>query len=71
MPLEEHTLDDNYAPVCEICGATLTKAEIDAAREAGPPFLCWRHVAEELPAQETEGPEEQPEGGLGRPPTAA
>ncbi|MGH2946182.1 MAG: hypothetical protein ACRDPC_07985 [Solirubrobacteraceae bacterium] len=71
MELEERTLDDNLERTCEVCGAPLTEAEIHTAREAGPPFLCSLHMTEELPAQPTEGPEEQREGGQGGPPTAA
>lgn len=52
MELEEHTLDDNFDSVCAVCGAALTEREIHAAREAGPPFLCCTHAAENLPAVE-------------------
>src|SRR3954447_12439383 len=48
--LEEHTLDDNFAAVCERCGAPLTEAEIHDAREFGRPFLCAVHADEQLPA---------------------
>jgi hypothetical protein len=52
MDLEEHTLDDTLERTCSICGAQLTEAEIEAAREAGGPFLCSVHTAESLPADE-------------------
>jgi hypothetical protein len=38
-----------------VCGARLTEPEIEAAREAGGPFLCSVHAAELLPAEETAG----------------
>ena len=52
MDLEERTLEDSLERTCTVCGAPLTKREIDAAREAGGPFLCSVHAAEELPAAE-------------------
>ena len=54
MDLEERTLKDPFEPRCEVCGADLTESEIHVAREAGGPFLCSVHVAEELPAQDDE-----------------
>ena len=53
MELEEHS-DDNLALRCVVCDVELTEAEILAAREAGPPFLCSRHTAEEVPLVEEE-----------------
>jgi hypothetical protein len=50
--LEEHTIDDTLERRCTVCGAELTGAEIEAAREAGGPFLCSVHTAEALPADE-------------------
>ena len=55
MGLEEHTLDDTLEQSCTVCGARLTELEIEAAREAGGPFLCTVHATEELPAAEVEG----------------
>ena len=52
MDLEERTLDDSLEQTCTICGARLTTLEIEAAREAGGPFLCSVHAAEELPAED-------------------
>jgi hypothetical protein len=52
MDLEERTLDDTLERSCSICGASLTDPEIEAAREAGGPFLCSVHAAETLPADE-------------------
>jgi hypothetical protein len=57
MDLEERTLDDNLADRCEVCGATLTEAEILAAREEGPPFLCSAHALEAAPAEADEPPD--------------
>ena len=52
MDLEERTLEDSLEKTCSVCGAHLTGLEIEAAREAGGPFLCSVHAAEELPADE-------------------
>ena len=52
MDLEEHTLDDTLERTCSVCGASLTQPEIEAAREAGGPFLCSVHAAEVLPAED-------------------
>lgn len=49
MSLEERTVDDNLGQACEACGATLTREEIEASREAGQPFLCSVHATEQLP----------------------
>ena len=42
---------------CEECGARLTAAELEAARETGGPLLCSIHAAEDEPglAVEDEG----------------
>jgi hypothetical protein len=52
MDLEERTLEDTLEKTCAVCGAQLTEPEIVAAREAGGPFLCSVHAAEELPADD-------------------
>ena len=44
--------DDNFGTRCEVCGTTLTQAEIAEAREAGSPFVCGLHAAELLPAED-------------------
>lgn len=54
MELEEHTIDELFEANCEICGVRLTAVEISEAREAGRPFLCSVHAAEELPAVDPE-----------------
>jgi len=51
MDLEEHTLEETLERSCGVCGARLTTQEIQEAREAGGPFLCAVHAAEELPAE--------------------
>jgi hypothetical protein len=48
----DEPLEDNFATRCEICGATLTQAEIAEAREAGSPFVCGLHAAELLPGED-------------------
>jgi hypothetical protein len=45
-------LEDNFGTRCEVCGASLTDAEIAEAREAAGPFVCGLHAAELLPAEE-------------------
>ena len=52
MDLEERTLEDTLERTCAVCGARLTGLEIESAREAGGPFLCGVHAAEELPAED-------------------
>jgi hypothetical protein len=59
MGLEERTLEEPFEHRCQVCGAELTEAEIHVAREANGPFLCGVHAAEELPAQDDEGPASQ------------
>ena len=49
MDLEEHSLDPVIEHSCAECGAKLTPAEIEAAMEAGGPYLCSVHAAEEIP----------------------
>jgi len=46
MELEERTLEESLERRCRVCGATLTTAEIQAARETGGPFLCSVHASE-------------------------
>ncbi len=48
----DQPLEDNFGTRCEVCGASLTDAEIVEAREAGRPFVCGLHAAEMLPAEE-------------------
>jgi hypothetical protein len=52
-------VEDNFSARCEECGVALTRQEIEDAREAGRPFLCSVHIAEDLPevAEEAEPPD--------------
>jgi hypothetical protein len=60
--LEEHSLPDSLERRCQVCGVELTEPEIHASREAGGPFLCSIHAAEEIPiAREEEVAGDQPE----------
>jgi hypothetical protein len=52
MDLEEHTLEESLERRCVVCGAQLTDAEIEAARDAGGPFLCLVHADEQVPLDE-------------------
>jgi hypothetical protein len=54
--LEEHTIDEPLERHCEVCGARLTPEEMSDALEAGGPFLCTVHAAEELPELEEPPP---------------
>jgi hypothetical protein len=51
--LEDHTTLD-AGERCEECGAKLTSAEIEAARESGGPALCAVHADEVVPIGEDE-----------------
>jgi hypothetical protein len=52
MDLEENVGVDQLKDRCEVCGAKLTPAEIEAALE-GPndAFLCSRCAAERVPVE--------------------
>jgi hypothetical protein len=52
MDLEEHSLDPVIEQTCAECGATLTREEIVASLEAGGPYLCSVHAAEEVPLED-------------------
>ena len=56
MDLEEHTLDPVIERTCAECGARLTDAEIRASLEAGGPYLCSVHAAEEVPLEDEPEP---------------
>lgn len=51
MDLEESSLDPVIERTCVECGAKLTRAEIDAALDAGGPYLCTVHASEEVPLE--------------------
>jgi hypothetical protein len=57
MDLEEHSLDPVIERTCAECGATLTKGEIEASMDAGGPYLCSVHAAEEVPLEDEGQPE--------------
>jgi hypothetical protein len=60
MDLEEHTLDPVIERTCAECGARLTDEEIRASLDAGGPYLCSVHAAEEVPLEdEAESGDEQ------------
>ena len=54
MSLEEHTLED-VSDRCEVCGAKLTSAEIEAALESGGPSLCAVHADEVVSLEDEDG----------------
>jgi hypothetical protein len=54
VSLEEHSLDPVIERTCAECGATLTAQEIQASLDAGGPYLCSVHAAEEVPLEEDE-----------------
>jgi hypothetical protein len=51
MDLEEKSLD-HVGDRCEECGAKLTPAEIEAARDSGGPALCTVHADDVVPVAE-------------------
>jgi hypothetical protein len=57
VDLEEHSLDPVIERTCVECGARLTGAEIEAAMDAGGPYLCSVHAAEEVPLDAEVEPE--------------
>jgi hypothetical protein len=57
MDLEEHSLDPVIERTCAECGAKLTQEEIKAALDAGQPYLCSVHAAEQVSLEEEPEPE--------------
>lgn len=57
VDLEEHSLDPVIERTCAECGANLTPGEIEAAMDAGGPYLCSVHAAEEVPLDAEAEPE--------------
>lgn len=51
MDLEEQTLE-KPSDRCEVCGATLTAAELAAALETSGPAMCAVHAAEVVAVDE-------------------
>ncbi len=58
MDLEERSLDPVIERTCAECGARLTTPEIQASLDAGGPYLCSIHAADDVSLEEQE---EQPE----------
>jgi hypothetical protein len=53
LDLEESSgVDPVIERSCAECGTKLTEEEIKASLEAGGPFLCTVHAAEEVPMEE-------------------
>jgi hypothetical protein len=59
VDLEEHTLDPVIERSCAECGARLTDEEIRASLEAGGPYLCSVHAAEEIPVDDEAPPADE------------
>jgi len=55
MGLEERTIE-GLGEHCEVCGARLTDAELEAALESGGPMLCTVHAAEVVELSEDDAP---------------
>jgi hypothetical protein len=54
VDLEERSgVDPVIERTCADCGTKLTDEEIKASLEAGGPFLCSVHAAEDVPMEET------------------
>lgn len=56
MDLEEQSLDPVIEHKCAECGAKLTSGEIQASLDAGGPYLCSVHAAEQVPVEDEDGP---------------
>lgn len=55
MELEERTIEE-LGERCEVCGARLTDAELEAALENGGPVLCAVHASEVVELAEDDAP---------------
>lgn len=55
MGLEERTIE-GLGERCEVCGARLTDAELEAALENGGPVLCAVHADEVVELSEEDAP---------------
>lgn len=55
MGLEEQTIEE-LGERCQVCGARLTEAELEAAFESGGPTLCAVHAAEVVELAEDDAP---------------
>ena len=56
MGLEEKGVDPVIERVCAECGAVLSEAEISESLEAGGPYLCSVHAAEDVPVEDEDEP---------------
>ena len=56
MDLEPNSMDPVVERTCAECGAKLTPGEIEAAIDAGGPFLCTVHAIEEVPLADEDEP---------------
>jgi hypothetical protein len=56
MGLEERTLE-TMGDRCEVCGAALTRDELEAILEAGGPVLCTVHADEIVPVADEDEPD--------------
>jgi len=52
VDLEEHTIEPVIERVCVECGTKLSSQEIQASLDAGGPFLCTVHAAEDVPVDD-------------------
>ena len=57
MDVEEHSVDPVIERTCLECGAPLTPSEIQDSLDAGGPFLCSVHAAEQVPIEDEDEPE--------------
>ena len=57
MDLEPRSVDPVIERTCAECGAVLTEQEIAASLDAGGPYLCSVHAAEEVPLDAENEPE--------------
>jgi len=55
MGLEERTLE-TMGDRCEVCGAQLTREELESILEAGGPVLCAVHADELVPVADDDEP---------------
>ncbi len=56
MELEERTIE-TMGDRCEVCGAALTREELEEILETVAPVLCAVHADEIVPLVEEEAPE--------------
>ena len=59
MDLEPKSVEPVIERTCTECGAKLTEQEIVASLDAGGPYLCSVHAAEEVPLAAEDEPIEE------------